>query len=128
MPYVDTLSTWDLDFGKQVWQALRENKLFPVHGALWLLESDKGWRLLLATPRVDEVGPRKAYEQLGNITRGFVPGATQQLMIELISPGLPLYQALRRIFGQTASVEGARLGNTQVDGMYIDGAYLYEVR
>src|SRR5215475_14919556 len=116
MPYVDTLSTWDLDFGKQVWQALRENKLFPVHGALWLLESDKGWRLLLATPRVDEVGPRKAYEQLGNITRGFVPGATQQLMIELISPGLPLYQALRRIFGQTASVEGARLGNTQVDG------------
>lgn len=128
MPYVDALTMWDIDFGKQLWQALRDNKIFPVQGAFWLLESEKGWRLLLATPRVDAVGPRKAYEELGTFTRGVIPGANQRSLIELISPSLPLYQALRRIFGKTASVEGARLGNTQVDGMYIDEAYLYEVR
>jgi hypothetical protein len=128
MPYVDALSTWDIDFGRQLWQALRNNKIFPVQGVLWLLESDNGWRLLVATPRVDEVGPRRAYEDLGSITRGVVPGANQALKVELISPQLPLYKALRSIFGNTASVEGTRLGNTQVEGMYIDEAYLYEIR
>lgn len=128
MPYVDALTTWDIEFGQQLWQALRDNKTFPVQGAFWLLESEKGWRLLLATPRVDAVGPRKAYEELGTITRGVIPGATQRSLIELISPSLPLYQALRRVFGKTASVEGARLGNTQVEGMYLDEAYLYEIR
>lgn len=128
MPYVDALTTGDIDFGKELWRALRASKSFPAQGVLWLLESDNGWRLLIATPRVDEVGRQKAYEQLANATRGVVPGANQPLRIELISPKEPLYQALRSVFAQTASVEGARLGNTQVGGMYIEDAYLYEVQ
>jgi len=128
MPYVDTLTTWDIDFGRQLWQSLRDDKIFPVQGVLWLLESENGWRLLVATRRVDEVGRRTAYEELANRTRGVVPGANQPSKIELISPRLPFYQALRSVFGKTASVEGARLGNTQVGGMYIEDAYLYEVR
>ncbi len=128
MPYVDALTTWDFDFGRELWKRLRDHKLFPAQGVLWLLESENGWRLLVATRRVDEVGRRKAYEELGNITRGVVPGANQTLKVELISPREPLYQALRSVFEKTASVEGARLGNTQVGGMYIEDAYLYEVR
>jgi hypothetical protein len=128
MPYVDALTTWDIDFGRKLWQALRENRDFPAKGVLWLLDSENGWRLLVATPRVDEVGRRKAYEELGALTRGVVAGASQSLLVELISPKTPLYQALRSVFGKTASVEGARLGNTQVSGMYIDDAYLYEIR
>jgi hypothetical protein len=128
MPYVDALTTWDIDFGKQLWQALRQNRVFPALGVLWLLESENGWRLLVATPRVDEVGRRKAYEELGNLTRGVVPGANQSLKVELISPRTPLYEGLRSVFGKTTSVEGARLGNTQVGGTYIEDAYLYEIR
>lgn len=128
MPYVDALTTWDIDFGKQLWQSLRSNKVFPAQGVLWLFESDHGWRLLIATPRVDKVGPREAYEELAAITRGVIPGADQSLRVELISPRTPLYQALREIFGKAASVEGARLGNTQAGGIYIEDAYLYEIR
>ncbi|MFZ0814718.1 MAG: hypothetical protein WAM78_04325 [Candidatus Sulfotelmatobacter sp.] len=128
MPYVDALTTLDIDFGRQLWQALRQNKIFPALGVFWLLGSENGWRLMVATPRVDEVGRRKAYEELGNLRRGVVPGAGQPLLVELISPRTPLYQALRSVFARTASVEGARLGNTQVGGMYIDDAYLYEIR
>ncbi len=128
MPYVDALTTWDIDFGKQLWQALRGNRMFPAQGALWLLESDSGWRLLVATSRVDQVGPKIAYEELASATRGVVPGANQQFKVELISPREPLYQALRSVFGATASVEGARLSNAQVGGMYIEDAYLYEIR
>jgi hypothetical protein len=128
MPYVDALTSWDIDFGKELWKTLRDNQKFPAQGLLWLLESENGWRLLIATRKVDEVGRRKAYEELGNITRGVVPGTNQSLRIELISPKEPLYQALRSVFGKTASVEGARLGNTQVGGMFIEDAYLYEVQ
>jgi hypothetical protein len=128
MPYVDALTTWDIDFGHRLWQALRQNEVFPAQGVFWLLDSENGWRLLVATPRVDEVGRRKSYEELGGLTRGVVPGAGESLLVELISPKTPLYQALRSVFGKTASVEGARLGNTQVGGMYIDDAYLYEIR
>jgi hypothetical protein len=128
MPYVDALTTWDIDFGRELWQALRQNKIFPAHGVFWLLDSENGWRLLVATPRIDEVGRRKAYEELGNLTRGVVPGASQSLLVELTSPRTPLYQALRSVFAKTASVEGARLGNTQIGGMFIDDAYLYEIR
>lgn len=128
MPYVDALSTLDIDFGRQLWQVLRRNKTFPAEGVFWLLDSENGWRLLVATPRVDEVGRRKAYEELGSLTRGIVSGPGQSLLVELISPKTPLYQALRSVFGKTASVEGARLGNTQIAGMYVDDAYLYEIR
>lgn len=128
MPYVDALTTWDIDFGRQLWQALRQNTNFPADGVFWLLDSENGWRLLVATPRVDKVGRRKAYEELGDLTRGVVPGASHSLLVELVSPKTPLYQALRSVFGKTASVEGARLGNTQIGGMYVDDAYLYEIR
>jgi len=129
MAYVEALSGMDIDFGKSLWHALRRNKKFRVDGALWLSPSESdAWHLLVATPRVDEVGRRKAYEELSRITRRLPVDSGQFSRIELISPRQPFYQALRSVFGKTASVEGARLGNTQIGGMYINDAYLYEVR
>jgi hypothetical protein len=127
--YVEALTGTDIEFGKGLWNTLRGQKQFPAHGALWLYQSDSDeWHLLIATPRVDEVGPRKAYEELADITRRIPADSTKLLRIELISPRLPFYQALRTVFGKMASVEGARLGNTQIGGMYINDAYLYEIR
>lgn len=129
MPYVETLTGADIEFGKVLWRALRGNKKFPANGALWLFQLASGeWHLMIASQRVDEVGPRKAYEELANVTREIPSDTTQLLRVELISPKLPFYQALRSVFGKTASVEGARLGHTQIGGMYIDDAYLYEIR
>ncbi len=129
MAYVEALTGMDVDFGRVLWHALRRNTKFPAHGALWLFQPESGeWHLLIATPRVDEVGPRKAYRELTDITRRIAANSAQLLRIELISPRQPFYQALRSVFGQTASVEGARLGNTQIGGIYINDAYLYEIR
>lgn len=128
MAYVEALSGMDIDFGKSLWHALRGNKKFPVAGALWLSRSESdAWHLLVATPKVDEIGRREAYEELFKITRRLPANSEQFLRIELISPRQPLYQALRSVFGKTESVEGARLGNTQIEGMYINDAYLYEI-
>jgi hypothetical protein len=124
-----SLAGTDIEFGKRLWHALRQSGKFPAKGMLWLFQSESGdWHLLIATPRVDKVGPRKAYEELSDVTRPMQASSAQLLRIELISPKLPFYQALRSVFGKTKSVEGARLGNTQIGGMYIDDAYLYEIR
>ena len=129
MAYVETLTGTDIEFGKRLWQSLRTNKTFPTSGVLWLFQLESSeWHLLIATPRVDAVGPRNAYAELAEITKRNPADSGQLLRIELISPKHPFYQALRSVFGQTASVEGARLGNTQIGGMYIDDAYLYEIR
>ncbi len=129
MAYVEALEGTDIDFGKVLWHKLRGNKEFPTDGALWLFQSESGkWHLLIASPRVDQVGPREAYRELLSITSRMTADSDQLSRIELISPKQPLYLALRSVFGKTASVEGARIGSTQIGGRYIDDAYLYEIR
>jgi hypothetical protein len=128
MAYVEALTGMDIEFGKTLWRSLRASGAFPINGILWLFQLESGeWHLLIATPRVDAVGPRKAYAELAEITKRIPADSSQLLKLELISPKHPFYQALRSVFGETATVEGARLGNTQIGGMYIDDAYLYEV-
>ncbi len=129
MAYAEALNGIYIDLGKSLWLAFRGNKKFPNDVALWLSRSESDvWHLLIATPKVDEIGRKKAYEELSRITRQLPVDSGQFSRIELISPKQPLYQALRSVFGKTASVEGARLGDTQIEGMYINDAYLYEIR
>ncbi len=129
MSYIELLTDADIDFGKKLWQSLRGNPKFQALGAFWLFEPETGrWHLVIASPRVDVLGPRDAYRELAEVTRSLPANPAQLLKIELISSQHPLYQALRSVFGQTASVEGARLGNTNVAGMYVDDAYLYGVQ
>ena len=129
MAYVEALTEPDIEFGKALWRSPDRAAKFPVEGIFWLFDQESGeWHLLIATSRVDAVGPRNAYAELAMATEGIPVHSDQQLRIELISPKHPLYQALRSVFGQTPSVEGARLGNTQIGGMYINDAYLYEIR
>jgi|SRR5579863_9443740 len=129
MSYVETLNRADIEFGQKMWHSLQNSKDFSMQGIFWLLDSDAGeWHLVIATPKVDSVGPRDAYRELARITREIPADARQLLKIALISPKDPMYQTLRSVFGQAVSVEGARLGNTVVGGRSIDEAYLYEVR
>lgn len=129
MSYVETLGGVDIEFGRKMWQSLRNKKDFCMQGIFWLLDSEAGeWLLVIATPKVDSVGPRDAYRELAAITRDIPAEPRQLLKITLISPKQPMYQALRSVFGETAPVEGARLGNTLAGGRSIDEAYLYEIR
>jgi hypothetical protein len=129
MSDVETLDGLDIEFGRKMWQSLRNNEDFPIQGILWLWEPETGgWHLVIVSPKVDKLGSRDAYIELSPIMRGITTDSSQRIKIELISPKHPLFQALRSVFAQTASVEGARLRNTMVGGRFIDEAYLYEIR
>ncbi len=127
MAYVEALMEVDIDFGRRVLQLLRERKKFPFQGVFWLLNESGLWHLTIATVRLDEVGPRKAYEELEQATQLLSTDSSQFIRIDLISPKHPFYQGLKAVYGKN-SVEGTRLSNTQIHGMYIDAAYLYDIR
>ena len=129
MSYVEVLNEADIKFGKKLWQSLRKNAKFPIQGIFWLLQPRSAeWHLVIATPKVDQLGQRDAYRELADVTQNVKADSSQLLKIELISPNEELYQGLRSVFAKAASVEGARLGNTQVQGLFINDAYLYVVR
>jgi len=76
-------------------------------GVLWLLESE--WHLVIASEMVDKLGARDAYRKLAEVAL-LAPAESSKLSrIDLIGTKHPLYQGLKSVFGQAASVEGARL-------------------
>ena len=127
MSYTKTaLNDADIDFGRRLWRELSASTQFPVRVALWLLEGE--WHLVIASEVVDRIGARDAYRKLAEVVP-FEPAESSELSrIDLIGIKHPLYKGLRDVFAQSASVEGARLGGSQVGGVYIEDAYLYGVR
>lgn len=127
--YVDYLTEEDKTFGRNVWETLRHQTGFPAVGSLWLYEPDSGsWNLVIASPRVDEIGARDAYRELAVVIQNVPSKGNQFLKLRLVGLHDPTYTALRSVFGSTASVDGALLGDTMVNGVFVEGAYLYEVR
>ncbi len=129
MAHVESLNATDIEFGRSVWRVLRGQNKFPAVGVFWLFKpkSDE-WHLIVASSKADEIPLTQAYRELEEITKHIAADFEQSLRVEIISPNVPLYQALRSVFGQTASVDGVRLGNTQLGGMYIEDAYLYGIK
>jgi hypothetical protein len=56
------------------------------------------------------------------------PVALSDLPIKLESNSRPLIKALRKMFGNTASVKGMRLGLQSIGGTWIDDGYVYRIK
>ena len=127
VPYVTAgLTDADVEFGRRLWTAFHASEEFPISGMLWLFEGE--WHLMIASPIVDQLGPRDAFIRLAEKARPIQSDQSRLLRVQLVSPRIPLYEALRAIFGKAASVEGMRLGGSQVGGIYIEDAYVYGIR
>jgi hypothetical protein len=113
----------DIELGKKTLHAL-DDAHFPVTVALWLREAeDDPWTLVLATPRY---GKKDAYLEAVLALRGKV--STFDVKFRLESNRRPFVKALRKIFGDAASVEGMRLGLQSIGGTWIDDAYVYRIK
>jgi hypothetical protein len=127
MAYVASLTSADIEFGKQIAERLRERG-FGVQGIFWLYdEINDDWRLVIATDAVDKLGPRGTYLQVTRHTSDIQGSDFQKMRIQVVSPQIPLIQALRSAFGPAANVAGATLRNTVIDGILVPEAYLYEL-
>jgi hypothetical protein len=103
------------------------NVEFVIKSAFWIYDKDAGeWRLIIATPRVDEVGPKFAY--------GVVWDALQRLgekvaglsleNVSLASPEDALVVLLQTVFKPTGQ-GSVRLTRSRVNNVYVEDAFLY---
>ncbi len=128
MPHVAALTESDLSFGKKITEQLKAAK-FPFKGTLWLYdEEEDDWQLIIGSDLVDTKGPRDTYLELGKVISNIGGSDFQRLRITVVSPRSTVFAALRRVFADSADVEGARLQNTTVNGVPVSDAYLYEIR
>lgn len=102
--------------------ALEKEKLI-VDAAMWFYseESDE-WQLLIATPMVEEIGPKATYRKIQSILAG-MPSLSISLMdISVLSPNSSLINTIRNAIGHSKDTV---LKGTVLDGVLINNAYIY---
>jgi hypothetical protein len=101
---------------------------FPLVAALWYFNPDASeWRLLLASPRVDEAGPRRAYEEVLTQLDALKLPSLSLANVIVRSPNEPLIAALRASFRGTGR-SATWIRGEAVNSLYVGHAYLYLVR
>ena len=102
---------------------------FPVKAAFWLYypESEE-WRLVIATPLVDEQGALKTYSRLQPVLLSIQPSELSLQNIAVMSPGDSLVKAFRRALRTSPGRSDLRFPRGTVEGRtYIEGAYVYRL-
>src|SRR4051794_1645877 len=115
-----TLVESDIQAGRRLVQAL-DAAGFPVTAALWLFFAEEGvWRLVIASPRVAEMGPRAAYTEIQGVIRS--AGIDLPLpQVTAVPPDDPLVLALRISGGTEGApfVGGTHLHRSAVGDVFL---------
>jgi hypothetical protein len=134
----------DIEDGRKLIEALDQAD-FRVHAALWFYFSDsEEWRLMIATPLVDEQGPKETYTRVQSVlaklfkTSRFVPihGFPQVEVstgislkdISVVSPKHNIIQALRAAIRTGPGISGIRLTRNAFNNVFIEDAYIYRMQ
>ncbi len=98
----------------------------PIRSAFWIYSSEWGeWRLALASPIVDQRGPREMYRRVQDVL-GRHPDISLRLdQLWAVGPNHPVVTAVRKLMHLGPGVGGARLANVVFNGQFIEDAYVY---
>jgi hypothetical protein len=102
---------------------------FPVHAALWLYDSERysDWRLVIASPLVDEKGPLAAYKKLDSVLRRSRPDLVLWVQcVQLVSPHDSLIRDLDKTYLHGRPTPGGiSISASTAGSSYIEQAHLY---
>jgi hypothetical protein len=115
-----------IDEGARVLHEL-DRRGYPVQGAFWLyLPESEYWRLVLASPLVDQQGPIPAYRDLREALRATKPSTLTLEDISVLSPDGQDYQAL---LGSAVGVGGLgfEAARGRVSPVVFQDAYIYRL-
>ena len=102
---------------------------FRVKAGFWLYypESEE-WRLVIATPLVDEQGSLRTYSQLQPVLLSIQPSDLSLQNIAVMSPGDPLVKAFRGALRTSPGPSDIRFPRGTIEGRtYIEGAHVYRL-
>ncbi len=121
----------DIQEGERVIKAL-DDAGFEVRSAFWFLFPEPNeWRLIIASPYVDKLGPRRAYFQLQRVIKSKRVDPPVDLTLRdfsLVSPKQELVRLLRTFIQTGRGIAHARLTQNIINGVLIEDAYLYRVQ
>lgn len=124
-----TLVEQDIENGRKLIEALGRIN-FHIQTALWLYDSEsQEWRLTIATPLVDEQGPRFAYTEIQTVLLSMMPPLPLSLQnISVISAESKLSKSLKKAIRVPYGSQGMRLTRNVINSIYIEDAYIYNIR
>ena len=122
----------DIEDGRRLLLALDQTNVpaggFRIAAALWLYSGDPPeWRLIIATPLVDQLGVRSTYSAIQKVLDSLSPdiGLTLQ-NISVVKPGDSLVRTLGRVL-RVGAAAGVRFARNTVGDTYIEDSYIYRL-
>jgi len=114
--------------GKKLIEAL-DREHFELTGALWFYFIDVNeWRLLLVSPMLDRLGPRKSYSKIQSIIRNQMPSFGIRLdTISVISPKDKLINLLKMAIRVDSGISEIRFSNNTINNVFIEDALIYRL-
>lgn len=98
-----------------------------IEAAFWFLEEDSlDWRLVIATPLAQYIGPREVYRRIQAALLGKESDDLNLFNVSVVSSQDARAQAVKAGVSM-APGSGARLHKTSINGQYFEDAYVYGV-
>jgi hypothetical protein len=118
----------DWDAGARLIEAL-DSKGLEVKAALWLLSPElEEWRLIIATPLIDEQGPIAAYTLVQSVLEATPEAQSIPLdSISIVSPGDPIIKLLGKTFRTGPVITRLGLTKASVRNVFFEEAHIYRM-
>lgn len=133
----------DLEAGKQFLDALMQPTTitigrkrltfggpshFRVKAAFWwYLPESAEWRLVIATPLVDEKGPLATYKDIQKVLTWHPELNLPLQSISVLSPKDKLVKLFQKAMKMAPEPVGVRFTRSALEGTYIEDAYVYRL-
>ena len=114
--------------GSKLIDALDKVK-FPIKAAMWLYKPETDdWQLIIATPLVEQKGPREAYQQILSLLEAFEPPLGISLSdVTVVNPNSNLIRSLREVAHVDVGEKGILLRWNALQGVPAEEVYIYRM-
>lgn len=101
---------------------------WPIVAAFWYFETEANdWKLMIASAKVNEDGPRKAYELIDRALDTLPGHLTDLQSIRVIAPDHPLVGTMAAAMQPGPGTVGKQISRRSINRHYIEDAYLYRL-
>src|SRR2546423_11329815 len=103
---------------------------FRIQAAFWLYSPESlSWKLVIATPLIDQRGPFETYTDIQGALRFMTPPLAISLQdISVVSPNDNLVKLVKKAVRVPPGVQGVRFTHDIIDNTYIEDAYIYRLQ
>ena len=123
----ESLSCSMMNAGAKLIERL-DAKHSEIKSAFWLYFSeDKTWKLIIASPLVDTLGPREFYKKVvdANSTASEEEEVISLNDIGVTSTTHHVVHLLRSAIGTDGGISGIRFSRNTINGHFIEDSYIY---